>query len=166
MWLQVVVVAANITGYSPSLIVSLTALAIQIVADTAQQLPIHHQTSSYLDRANEEIFMPRGQYAIIMKFKDRPPKPKEQQKYSKDASVTNQLAGMFSTKQLNINQSSAGTSGDTDSSPLHPPPERQEFNAAATISKYTHSKEHPEMNVWKQRMQHFQIESGVTRGEM
>ncbi|KAL2788804.1 hypothetical protein BJX66DRAFT_308045 [Aspergillus keveii] len=166
MWLQVVVVAADITGYSPSLIVSLTALAIQIVADTAQQLQIRHRTNSYLDRANEEIFMPRGQYALIMKFKDRPLKPKEQQKDSKDASVTHRLAGMFSTEQININQSSAGTSGDTDSSPLHPPPERQEFDAAATISKYTHNKEHPEMNAWKQGMQHFRMESGVTRGEM
>jgi hypothetical protein len=101
-----------------------------------------------------------------MKFKDRPLKPKEQQKDSKDASVTDRLAGMFSTEQININQSSAVTSGDTDSSPLHPPPERQEFDAAATISKYTHNKEHPEMNAWKQRMQHFRMESGVTRGEM
>ncbi|KAL4807224.1 hypothetical protein BDV18DRAFT_137168 [Aspergillus unguis] len=166
MWLQVVVIAADITGYSPSLIVSLTAVAIQIVADTAQQFQIRHRTNSYLDRANEEIFIPRGQYAMIMKFKDRPLKPKGQQKDSKDASVTNRLARLFSTEQININQSSALTPGDTDSSPLHPPPERQEFDAAATISKFTHSEEHPEMNAWKQRMKHFRLESGVARGEM
>ncbi|KAL2827388.1 hypothetical protein BDW59DRAFT_160350 [Aspergillus cavernicola] len=169
MWLQVIVVAANITGFSPSLTVALTAAAIQIVADTAQQFQIRHRTNSYLDRANQEIFMPRGQYAMIMKFTDRPPKLTKKQKQerkqnaSSPDSEADQLGGLFSTEQVNFNQS--GSPVDVDPS-LRPQPERPEFDAAATISKFTHSEEHPQMNAWKQRMKHYRQQSGATQGEM
>ncbi|KAJ5159788.1 uncharacterized protein N7482_006792 [Penicillium canariense] len=168
MWLQVIVVAANITGFSPSLTVALTAAAIQIVADTAQQFQIRHRTNSYLDRANQEIFMPRGQYAMIMKFTDRPPKPTKKQKQNKKQnassldSESDRLGGLFSTEQVNFNQ--PGASAEVD--PNMPQPTRPEFDAAVTISKYTHSKEHPQMNAWKQRMKHYRLESGATQGEM
>jgi hypothetical protein len=168
MWLQVIVVAANITGFSPSLTVALTAAAIQIVADTAQQFQIRHRTNTYLDRVNQEIFMPRGQYAMIMKFTDRPPKPtkKQQQKRKQNASSrdseADRLGGFFSTEQVNFNQSGALV----DIDPNHPQPERPEFDAAATISKFTHSEEHPQMNAWKQHMKHYRLESGTTQGEM
>ncbi|KAL4863053.1 hypothetical protein BDV12DRAFT_202480 [Aspergillus spectabilis] len=170
MWLQVIVVAANVTSFSPSLAVALTAAAIQIVADTAQQFQIRHRTNSYLDRANQEIFMPRGQYAMIMKFTDRPPKPTKKQERnqssSSPASAADRLGGLFSTEQVNFNQSGTGTSADIDSSLRQSRPERPEFDAAATISKFTHSEEHPQMNAWKQRMKHYRLESGATQGEM
>ncbi|KAJ5781998.1 uncharacterized protein N7518_010481 [Penicillium psychrosexuale] len=168
MWLQVIVCAANITGFSPSLAVALTAAAIQIVADTAQQFQIRHRTNSYLDRANQEIFMPRGQYAMIMKFTDQPPKltKKQKQQRKQDSnspnSEANRLGQLFSTEQINFNQSGATDEVNAGLSQ----PERPEFDAAATISKYTHSKEHPQMNAWKQRMQHYRLGDGATRGEM
>lgn len=168
MWLQVIVVAANITSFSPSLAVALTAAAIQIVADTAQQFQIRHRTNSYLDRANQEIFMPRGQYAMVMKFTDRPPKltKKQKQQRKENANSPNseadRLGELFSTEQINFNQSGATTEVNADLSQ----PERPDFDAAATISKYTHSKEHPQMNAWKQRMKHYREADGATRGEM
>lgn len=167
MWLQVIVCAANITSFSPSLAVALTAAAIQIVADTAQQFQIRHRTNSYLDRANQEIFMPRGQYAMVMKFTDRPPKLTKKQKQqrkqdSNSPNSANRLGELFSTEQINFNQSGATTDVNAGLSQ----PERPEFDAAATISKYTHSKEHPQMNAWKQRMQHYRLADGATRGEM
>jgi hypothetical protein len=168
MWLQVIVCAANITGFSPSLTVALTAAAIQIVADTAQQFQIRHRTNTYLDKVNQEIFMPRGQYAMIMKFTDRPPKLTRKQKQqrkqngSSHDSESDRLGELFSTEQVNFNQSAATQGGD----PSTPQPIRREFDAAATISKYTHSKEHPQMNAWKQRMKHYRLESGITQGEM
>ncbi|RLL93202.1 hypothetical protein CFD26_100616 [Aspergillus turcosus] len=168
MWLQVVVCAANITGFSPSLTVALTAAAIQIVAATALQFQIRHRTNSYLDRVNQELFMPRGQYAMIMKFTDRPPKLTKKQKQQREQngsshdSESDRLGELFSTEQVNFNQSAATLGGD----PSTPQPIRPEFDAAATISKYTHSKEHPQMNAWKQSMKHYRLESGITQGEM
>lgn len=107
--------------------------------------------------------MPRGQYAMIMKFTDRPPKPtKKQQKANSSSSEADRLGGLFSTEQVNFNQSGV----QADFNPNLPQPERPEFDAAATISKFTHSEEHPQMNAWKQRMKHYRLESGATQGEM
>ncbi|KAK4867606.1 hypothetical protein LT330_001116 [Penicillium expansum] len=168
MWLQVIVVAANITSFSPSLAVALTAAAIQIVADTAQQFQIRHRTNTYLDRVNQEIFIPRGQYAMVMKFSDRPPKPTKEQKQnlkqnaSSLGSEAERISGLFSMEQVSFNQASAPAGND----PSLNQPTRPEFDAAATISKFTHSEEHPQMNAWKQRMKHYRLQSGATQGEM
>lgn len=161
MWLQVIVVAAKITSLSPSLTVALTAAAIQIVADTAQQLQIRHRTNTYLDRANQEIFMPRGQYAMIMKFTDQPLKPKRLNA-SSFQSEADRLGGLFSTEQVSFDPS--GTLPDMGLEMAQP--ERPEFDAAMTISKFTHSEEHPQMSAWKQHMKHYRLESGTTLGEM
>jgi hypothetical protein len=111
--------------------------------------------------------MPRGQYAMVMKFTDRPPKLTKKQKQQREEnanspSEADRLGELFSTEQVNFTQSGATAQVNTDQSQ----PERPEFDAAATISKYTHSKEHPQMNAWKQRMKHYRESDGATRGEM
>ncbi|KAL3469187.1 hypothetical protein BJX99DRAFT_81276 [Aspergillus californicus] len=151
LWLQVVVVAADITGWSPSFTVAMTAMAIQIVAETAMQAQIRHRTNSYLDKVNEELFIPRGQYALVMKFKDQPPK---QKKAGSPNSFSDMLGGLFSTEKVNAGQSS-GSETPAENEIL-------EFDAAATISKITHSEDHPEMNAWTRRMKHYREVSGRT----
>lgn len=158
MWLQVIVISANITGFSPMLSVSLTALAVQIIAETAMQMQIRKRTTSYLDRVNQEIFMPRGQYAMIMKFHEKPPKPKKK----KNGAAPDPLADIFTMEQVNIS-GGVGKEGGPEAGPA---PTTPEFDAAETIAKYTHSEEHPEMNAWKTRMKGFRLESGQTRGQM
>jgi hypothetical protein len=158
MWLQVIVLSANITGFAPMLSVSLTALAVQIIAETAMQMQIRKRTTSYLDRVNKEIFMPRGQYAMIMKFSEKPPKPKKK----KNGAASDPLADMFTMEQVNI----SGGVGQEGGPEAGPAPTTPEFDAAETIAKYTHTEEHPEMNAWKTRMKGFRLESGQTRGQM
>ncbi|OIW34658.1 hypothetical protein CONLIGDRAFT_665376 [Coniochaeta ligniaria NRRL 30616] len=158
MWLQVIVLSANLTGFAPMLSVSLTALAVQIIAETAMQMQIRKRTTSYLDRVNKEIFMPRGQYAMIMKFSEKPPKPKKK----KNGAASDPLADMFTMEQVNIS-GGVGKEGGPEAGPA---PTTPEFDAAETIAKYTHTEEHPEMNAWKTRMKGFRLESGHTRGQM
>lgn len=161
MWLQVVVVAANITSFSPSLAVGLTAAAIQIVAKTAMEFQIRHRTNSYLDKVNQDLFMPRGQYAMIMKFKDQDPSNKQ----GSSGSFSEMLGGLFSTTKVDITQSGAkGQVGPTPSQPSES--EIVDFDAAAIISKITHSEEHPEMNSWKRHMKHYREVNGRTHGAL
>lgn len=159
MWLQVLVVTADITGWSPLLSVSLTALAVQIIAETAMQFQIRKRTTSYLDKVNQEVFMPRGQYAMIMKFHEKPPK----QKKKKNGAASDPLADMFTMEQVNISGSGVRQEGDPEAGPA---PATNGFDAAETIAKFTNTKEHPEMNAWKSRMKGFRLESGQTHGQM
>jgi hypothetical protein len=160
LWLQVVVVAANVTGFSPSLTVALTATAIQIVAETAMQFQIRHRTNSYLDKVNQELFIPRGQYALVMKFKDHGPS----QKQESSGSFSDMLGGLFSTEKVDLSQSDAKTQDTSSTQPTKS--NILEFNAAATISKFTHSEKHPEMNTWTKRMKHYRDVSGRTQGAL
>ncbi|KAJ5106872.1 hypothetical protein N7456_003547 [Penicillium angulare] len=167
MWLQIIVVGANITGWTtPSLTATAIAVAIQIVADTAQQLQIRHRQNSYLDRVNQEIFMPRGQYAMIMKFSDKPAKPgKDGQKDQSSGTLAERFGGLISTEQVDFNNSAAKLQTLPPSEQLAEG-QRPEFDAAATISKFTHSEEHPDMNKFQQRMKHYRLYSGQTKGEL
>ncbi|KAJ5925416.1 hypothetical protein N7454_008055 [Penicillium verhagenii] len=160
MWLQVIVVGASITSWSPSLAVSLTAVAVQILADTAQQFQIRKRTTSYLDMVNEQVFKPRGQYAMIMKFTEKPPKPKKKKNGS---AASDPLADMFNMEQVNVNGSGVRQEGDPE---VGSAPSQQDFNAAETIAKFTNTEDHPEMNAWKTRMKGYRLQSGETRGQM
>jgi hypothetical protein len=151
--------AADITGYSPMLSVALTAMAVQIIAETAMQFQIRKRTTNYLDKVNEEVFMPRGQYAMIMKFTEKPPKPKKK----KNGAASDPLADMFTMEQVNVSESGVRQEGDPQAGPA---PSTAGFDAAETIAKFTNSEEHPEMNAWKTRMKGFRLESGRTRGQM
>lgn len=153
MWLQVIVVAANITGYTPVWQLMVAAIAVQIVADTVQQFQIRKRTTSYLDKVNQELFMPRGQYAMIMKFTDKPIKPKKNKNGTNESA--DPLGDMFTMEQLNRDGSGVNT---TAGGPA-------EFDASATISKYTNTEDHPDMGAWKSRMKGFRLESGHTQGE-
>jgi len=51
------------------------SIAIQVAAQTAQELEVRHKYNSFLDQINEALFKPRGLYCMIMTFK--PDKPLE-----------------------------------------------------------------------------------------
>lgn len=141
--------------------VALTAIAIQIVAETAMQFQIRHRTNSYLDKVNQELFMPRGQYAMVMKFKEHNPS----QKQESSGSFSDMLGSLFSTEKVDVSQS--GAKSEVDPTSTQPTKSNiLEFNAAATISKFTHSEEHPEMNAWTKKMKHYRDVSGRTHGAL
>lgn len=144
------------------LAVSATAASIAIVAGIALELQIGKRTNSFLDRANQEIFMPRGQYAMIMRFTDRPLKKAQKGENTGNAHFgdpeADRLGGLFSMEQINFNQSGE-RSEDGSSISQH---QRLEFDAAATISKFTYSAEHPQMNSWQKRLKDYRKASGTT----
>jgi hypothetical protein len=147
------------------LAVAATAASIAVVAGIALQLQIGQRTNNFLDRANQEIFMPRGQYAMIMRFTDRPQKHTQKQKGKRDASSgdaeADRLGEFFSIEQINFNQ--PGERSDIE--PNSAQPERPKFDAAATISKFTHSDEHPQTKNWQQRLKLYRKASGATEND-
>ncbi|CAK7216710.1 hypothetical protein SBRCBS47491_002920 [Sporothrix bragantina] len=72
-WIDVVYVAAGIAGFVPELGAQIASIVVQVVAGTARELQSRHRNNSFLDRANQELFMPRGLFAMVMAFKDDMP---------------------------------------------------------------------------------------------
>jgi hypothetical protein len=65
--------ASGIASFTPSLAISLAAQLIQTVAATAIEVQTRRRRNNFLDRVNDEIFKPRGLFAMVMAFKDHIP---------------------------------------------------------------------------------------------
>lgn len=72
-WIDVVYVAAGIVGFVPEAGAQIASIVVQVVAGTAREMQSRHRNNSFLDRANQELFMPRGLFAMVMAFKDDMP---------------------------------------------------------------------------------------------
>jgi hypothetical protein len=60
-------------GFWPDPIAIAVSTAVQVAAQTAQEVQGRYRTNKFLDRFNDQYFKPRGMYAMIMTFKpDRP----------------------------------------------------------------------------------------------
>ncbi|CAK7233581.1 hypothetical protein SEUCBS140593_008650 [Sporothrix eucalyptigena] len=102
-WIDVVYVAAGIAGFVPEAGAQIASVVVQVVAGAAREMQSRHRNNSFLDRANQELFMPRGLFAMVMAFKDDMP----------DASGGGGLLGglksafgksLVSSERLDINQ--------------------------------------------------------------
>ncbi len=77
---------------------------IQVIAGTARELQSRQRRNTFLDRVNQDLFMPRGLYAMVMAFKDDVP--------GQQRGPLTRLAGtlgqtLFSSERLDINQTAA-----------------------------------------------------------
>ncbi|EPE10962.1 fad binding domain protein [Ophiostoma piceae UAMH 11346] len=72
-WIDVVYVAAGIVGFVPEVGAQVVSIVVQVVAGTARELQSRRRNNSFLDRANQDLFMPRGLFAMVMAFKDEVP---------------------------------------------------------------------------------------------
>ncbi|KAL1897138.1 hypothetical protein Sste5346_004343 [Sporothrix stenoceras] len=72
-WIDVVYVAAGIVGFVPEAGAQIASIVVQVVAGTAREMQSRHRNNTFLDRANQELFMPRGLFAMVMAFKDDMP---------------------------------------------------------------------------------------------
>ncbi|VUC35235.1 unnamed protein product [Clonostachys rosea] len=72
-WLDAIFVAAGVVGFVPTVSTQVTSLVVQIIAGTAREFQGRSRGNTYLDRVNEEVFIPRGLVAMIMQFKDEVP---------------------------------------------------------------------------------------------
>jgi hypothetical protein len=78
---------------------------VQVIAGTARELQSRHRRNSFLDRVNEDLFMPRGLYAMVMAFKeDLPAGGNARGPLSRLAS---QVGTLFAAERLDINQTVA-----------------------------------------------------------
>ncbi|PYH90932.1 hypothetical protein BO71DRAFT_386616 [Aspergillus ellipticus CBS 707.79] len=72
-WIEVTFVAAQIMGSFPEPAVMIVGTVLAVIAGTARELQMRKRKNTFLDRVNQEIFMPRGLYAMIMAFTDHVP---------------------------------------------------------------------------------------------
>lgn len=99
-----VFVAAGIVGFVPDAAAQVVSIVVQVVAGTARELQSRHRGNTFLDKVNQDLFMPRGLYAMVMCFKDQVP---GQQK-GLLANLSNSLGKtLFASKKLDLNETIA-----------------------------------------------------------
>ncbi|KAJ5134564.1 hypothetical protein N7526_005929 [Penicillium atrosanguineum] len=103
-WIDVVFVAAGIVGFVPAVAAQVVGTVVQVVAGTARELQSRHRGNTFLDKVNQELFMPRGLYAMVMCFKDQIPG----QQRGLLAKLSNRLGTtLFESKKLDLNETIA-----------------------------------------------------------
>ncbi|KAB8212018.1 hypothetical protein BDV34DRAFT_219231 [Aspergillus parasiticus] len=122
-WIEVVYVAAGIVGFFPETAAQITSIIVQTVAGTARGIQSRHRANTFLDRVNQDLFMPRGLYAMVMAFKDDVP--------GQQSGALGQLSQklgktLFGLEKVDINQ----------------PVEKPTFDPAPTIAKLASGKTH------------------------
>jgi hypothetical protein len=104
-WIDVIFIAAGIAGFAPSISAMVVSTVVQVVAGTARELQSRHRRNTFLDRVNEDLFMPRGLYAMVMSFKDD---VQGQQAGGPLSRLAGQLGKtVFAAERLDINQTAA-----------------------------------------------------------
>jgi hypothetical protein len=97
-------VAAGIAGFVPSAAAQITSIVVQVAAGTAREVQSRHRRNNFLDRVNQDLFMPRGLFAMLMAFKDEVPGQQSGQ-LTKLSSALGQT--IVSSGRLDINQTVA-----------------------------------------------------------
>ncbi|OBT64193.1 hypothetical protein VE03_06871 [Pseudogymnoascus sp. 23342-1-I1] len=68
-YLDAVNVAALGVGFAPGIAPIVISTALPIAIQYAKQSQTNHKTETYLDRMNEELFVPHGLFAMVMTYK-------------------------------------------------------------------------------------------------
>lgn len=97
--------AAGIVGFAPEAAAQIVSTVVQVVAGAAKEIQSRHRRNTFLDRANQELFMPRGMYAMVMAFKDQIPGQQPGGPLTKLAGTLGK--SLFSSERLDINQTAA-----------------------------------------------------------
>lgn len=92
-------------GFIPEVATQVASAVVQVVAGTAKELQSRHRRNTFLDRVNQELFMPRGLYAMVMAFKDVVPGQQPRGPLSRLAGTVGK--SLFSSERLDINQTVA-----------------------------------------------------------
>ncbi|CAG9982981.1 unnamed protein product [Clonostachys byssicola] len=103
-WLDAIFVAASVVGFVPTVSTQVTSLVVQIIAGTAREFQGRSRGNTYLDRVNEEVFIPRGLVAMVMQFKDEVP---GQQSGPLGALSSSIQKTFFTKERLDIDQTAA-----------------------------------------------------------
>ncbi|KFY01473.1 hypothetical protein V490_00897 [Pseudogymnoascus sp. VKM F-3557] len=68
-YLDAVNVAALGVGFAPGLAPIIVSTALPIAVNYAKQSQTNHKTKTYLDKMNDELFVPHGLFAMVMTYK-------------------------------------------------------------------------------------------------
>ncbi|KAM3074275.1 hypothetical protein ACMFMF_006292 [Clarireedia jacksonii] len=68
-WLNVINAAAGIVGFVPGPITMGVSIATQFVVGVAMELQFRSRSNTFLDKINNEFFMPRGLYCLVLSYK-------------------------------------------------------------------------------------------------
>ncbi|KAJ5741050.1 hypothetical protein N7493_000922 [Penicillium malachiteum] len=72
-WLEVLYLGANVVGFIPETEAQTTGILLSFAVGTARELQTRTRRNNYLDKVNQDSFMPRGLFAMVMSFKDKVP---------------------------------------------------------------------------------------------
>lgn len=98
-------VAAGIVGFVPEAAAQIVGTVVQVVAGTAKELQSRHRRNTFLDRVNQDLFMPRGLYAMVMALKDQVPGQQPRGPLSRLAGSVGK--SLFSAERMDINETVA-----------------------------------------------------------
>ncbi|KAH8900381.1 hypothetical protein GQ53DRAFT_708184 [Thozetella sp. PMI_491] len=104
-WIEVVFVAAGVVGFIPEPTAQIVSTVVQVVAGTARELQSRHRRNNFLDMINQDLFMPRGLFAMVMAFKDQVPGQQSSGPLSRLTGMLGQ--SLVSSERLDINQTAA-----------------------------------------------------------
>jgi hypothetical protein len=98
-YFQTIFIAAGVVGFIPGAITQAVSISVQFAAGTAIELQKRYRANAYLDQINRELFMPRGLYVMVMRFKPNPRIPGLQAEVGFEE-VNLQAAQMATTKSV------------------------------------------------------------------
>lgn len=103
-WIDVIFIAASVVGFVPEVAAQVVSTVVQVVAGTAREMQSRHRRNTFLDRVNEDLFMPRGLYAMVMAFKE--------EVHNEQGGLLSNLSksmgqAFFAREKLDINQTAA-----------------------------------------------------------
>lgn len=94
-FIEVVYVAAGIVGCVPGVATMVTSVVVQVAAGIAMELQKRGRQNSFIDRVNQELFMPRGLICMVASFKQQLPGQSPTSVYKKDKLGLNEAAAKF-----------------------------------------------------------------------
>ncbi|KAJ5609353.1 hypothetical protein N7528_009920 [Penicillium herquei] len=142
--IEVTFIAAGILGCVPNATAQIVGAVVQVAAGIAKELQARTRANTFLDRVNQEVFMPRGMVAMIMSFKDD------------DSSGFESIKKLFHTEKIDINDPSAGNHDPVQSNPYH------HLNEAATAHNIPQEGE----GWWKRNTKKIRETNGQTKGDV
>lgn len=66
-------IAAQVAGSIPSPTAMIVGTIVAVVVGAARKLPERTRANAFLEMVNQDLFMPRGLFAIVMAFKPEIP---------------------------------------------------------------------------------------------
>ncbi|KAL8827650.1 MAG: hypothetical protein Q9170_006926 [Blastenia crenularia] len=104
-YLNIVGISADIVGWIPNPIAMATSIVVRVAVGTAMALQRMQRTSTYLDEMNAKLFMPRGLFAMIMRYIPSAEKAVEAQSVDTSKLIAKRNAPH---KKMNIRPSASG----------------------------------------------------------